>query len=213
MRDIPVFATEYGVGSLVLREIPYRHEAYIRVQDTAQPAGFLQECVSFCRLAGAQKIYATGHDFLQNYPLHTAVWRMMCSMDGLPETNAMTVPVTAQTLAQWRAIYNEAMAPVPNASYMDSADAKKLLEQGNGYFVHTAGRLLGIGIASGETVQAVISVEKGAGREVLLALTHALSGDKVVLEVASANSRALRLYERLGFIKTSELSRWYIVTK
>lgn len=209
MRDIPVFTTEYGVASLVLREIPYRGEAYIRIQDSACMEEFLPECVSFCRIAGAEKICATGHDYLQKYPMHTKIFRMARSLEGLPDTDAMTFPVTEQTLERWRELYNQKMAGVPNASYMDSRDGRKLLEQGNGYFVHRCGELLGIGIASDETIQVIAAVKPGAGKDVLLALTHALSGEKVMVEVASANYRAMRFYKRLGFIKTAELSAWY----
>ena len=31
MKDIPAFTTENGIASLILREIPYREEAYIRI--------------------------------------------------------------------------------------------------------------------------------------------------------------------------------------
>lgn len=211
MRDIPMFTTENGVASLILREIPYRGEAYIRIQDTVSPEELTEECISFCRIAGAEKIYATGHEYLQKFPLHTKVLQMVRSMDGLPQTDAMTVPVTDQTLEQWRQIYNDAMMPIDNASYMDIRGAKKLLQEGNGYFVHRDGELLGIGIAADETVYAVVSVKPGAGQDVLLALTHALFGERIVLEVASTNTRAIRLYERLGFIATAELSTWYAV--
>ena len=211
MRDIPMFTTENGVASLILREIPYRGEAYIRVQDTVCPKELLEECVSFCRIAGAEKIYATGHDHLQNYPLHTKVLRMMRTIDGLPETDALTMPVMEQTLERWREIYNDAMKPVDNASYMDTRQAKKLLQEGNGYFVHRNGELLGIGIASDDTIHAVVSVKPGAGQDVLSALTHALFSENIILEVASTNTRAIGLYERLGFIKTAELSAWYQV--
>lgn len=211
MRDIPVFTTENGVASLILREIPYRGEAYIRIQDTICPEELTEECVSFCRIAGAEKIYATGHEYLQKFPLYTKVLQMVRSMDGLPQTDAMTIPITDQTLEQWRQIYNDAMKPIDNASYMDIRGGKKLLQEGNGYFVHRDGELLGIGIAADETVHAVVSVKPGAGQDVLLALTHALFGERIVLEVASTNTRAIRLYERLGFIATAELSTWYAV--
>ena len=211
MRDIPMFTTEYGVASLVLREIPYRQEAYIRIQDTAFPQEFLAECVSFCRMAGAEKVIATGHNYIAQYPLHTAVWCMTRPKEGLPETDALTMPVTEQTLGQWQNIYNTAMADVPNASYMASADSRRMLERGDGYFVHRDGQLLGIGIASGNTIHAIVAVMPGSGKDVLLALTHALSEDQITLEVASANIPAVKLYERLGFIKTAELSCWYLI--
>ena len=37
MRDFPVFTTEYGVASLILKEVPYRQEAYIILQATEAP--------------------------------------------------------------------------------------------------------------------------------------------------------------------------------
>ena len=36
-------------------------------------------------------------------------------------------------------------------------------------------------------------------------------GGQITLEVASTNERAIRLYERLGFVKTREINRWYRV--
>lgn len=211
MRDIPMFTTENGAASLILKEIPYRQEAYIRIHSSAAPKELLDECVSFCRIAGAQKIYATGHEYLQKFPLHTKVLRMMRSMDALPETDAMTMPITTETLEQWRQIYNDAMKPIDNASYMDARQAQKLLQEGNGYYVHRNGELLGIGIASNGTIHAVVSVKPGSGQDVLLALTHALFGETVTLEVASTNTRAIRLYERLGFVATAELASWHTV--
>ena len=37
MKDFPMFTTEFGIASLILREIPYRGEAFILIQDTQQP--------------------------------------------------------------------------------------------------------------------------------------------------------------------------------
>ena len=34
MKDFPMFTTEFGIASLILREIPYRGEAFILIQDT-----------------------------------------------------------------------------------------------------------------------------------------------------------------------------------
>ena len=53
MKDIPVFTTENGAASLILGEIPYRGQAYIRIQDSLEPESLLKECVSFCRMCGA----------------------------------------------------------------------------------------------------------------------------------------------------------------
>ena len=67
MRDFPIFTTEYGVSSLVLKEIPYKKQAYIRIRDVQEAyfAEHLQECVSFCRMCGAEVIFAEGNDKLE----------------------------------------------------------------------------------------------------------------------------------------------------
>ena len=211
MQNIPVFTTENGAATLILKEIPYYQSAYIRVLDTQSPKELLDECVSFCRVVGAERIYATGHTYLEAFPFHTEIWEMTALRESFPDTEAALFPVTEETLEKWRSIYNEKMAPVPNASFMTTFDGQKMRKEGSGYFIHKDGRLLGIGMASGDRIDAVISVERGAGFDCMLALNHALSGETVCLQVASANLPAIGLYERLGFIKTSVISRWYQV--
>jgi ribosomal protein S18 acetylase RimI-like enzyme len=213
MRDFPVFATDFGVASLVLKEIPYREEAYITMQDV-QPDGFdehLKECVSFCRMAGAEKIYAKGHEALAQYPLHTAVYEMRGTAWVDREKLVCLFPVTEETVRQWRSIYNERMRNVDNAGTLEARDEKRILESGGAYFVHNNGELLGIGWLEDTKLLAVASVQKGAGERVMHTLMSLVEGADMTLEVASTNDRAIRLYEKLGFLKTAEISRWYCV--
>lgn len=211
MIDMPMFTTQYGVASLFLREIPYRGRAHIKIQSSLDPEKLLEECISFCRVCGAEWIDAAGHAYLEKYPLITAILAMQCQRDHIPLTDACLFPVTEQTVDKWLSIYNERMAQVPNAAYMDSRDGKELLKSGDGYFVHRNGVLLGIGKAKDDFIDTVISVQPGAGETVVQALVSTLNCDTVRLWVASANTRAIALYERMGFIFTKELSRWYHV--
>lgn len=211
MQDIPMFTTEYGVASLFLREIPYRGRAHIKIQSSLEPERLLEECVGFCRACGAEWIDAAGHEYLEKYPLITSICRMSRPLKGLAETDACLFPVTETTVSQWLDLYNQRMADIPNAAYMDSKDGRELLKTGDGYFVHREGKLLGIGKAAGDFIDTVISVQPGAGETVVLALASILTGDTVNLMVADANERAVRLYERMGFLKTKELSKWYRV--
>lgn len=211
MRNIPVFSTEFGVGSLILREIPYRREAYIRIQDTRQPEIFLRECVDFCKAAGAERIYGTGHACCESYPVHTAVLQMQGDVTAIGETDAALFPVVPRTMPRFREIYNEKMGRVPNASFLTEADAMEILQKGSGYFVHREGVLLGIGMVEEPRILAVAACRQGAGETVVRALCHAFTEQRVLLEVASANRKACLLYERLGFVPTAELSRWYRV--
>lgn len=209
MKDIPIFTTDNGAASLTLREIPYLGTAYVTIQSSRNPEEFIRECADFCRACGAEHVYATGAPELEAYPLHTAMYHMACDAASLPDTDAALWPVQEETLEKFRTIYNEKMRDVPNAAWMDSKLAFEMLEKGDGYFIHRGEQLLGLGRASGDMLDVVISLIPGAGREVVLALNHALNCDTIRLLVASANIRAIRLYEKLGFIRTAEVSRWY----
>ncbi len=212
MKDIPIFPTDTGVASLILREIPYRQEAYIRVLE-AEPGGLeplLEECRRFCRMAGAEKIYAAGHPDLEEYPLHAAVWALRRDAPADPDRSCHLFPVTQATVGQWRRLYNEKMHQVDNCATLETRDEKQLLEAPGAYFVHDHGELLGIGWLEGTKLLAMAAAKPGAGERVMHTLLTLTQGE-MTLEVVSTNRRALTLYDRLGFLKTQELRRWYRV--
>lgn len=206
-----MFPTDTGVSTLMLKEVPYKAIAYIRIQDV-QPGGLeehLSECVGFCRMCGAEHVYAAGHPGLEAYPLHCAVLKMSLAMEDDPEPGACLFPVTEETVGRWREIYNEKMGPVDNAATMTALDEREIVSSGGTYFVHENGTLLGIGWMKGSEVLAVASVQPGAGERVLRMLMTVADSDHVTLEVASTNGRARALYERMGFVTVGERARWY----
>ena len=210
MRDIPMFTTEYGVASLMLREIPYRQEAYICVQATCQPKELLEECVGFCRACGAEKIYASNHDFLETYPLYTTILKM-CGTATVDDSKVNNLwPVTEETVESWRAFMNERLKNVDNAATLDRKDETQILSSGGAYFVHKDKQLLGGGwLKDGELK--LIAAIPGAGEQVMHTLMSLVEGTQMRLEVASTNEKAISLYKRLGFIPTAEKTKWYRV--
>lgn len=213
MKDFPVFTTEYGVASLTLKEIPYRQEAYIRVQDVqpGQLKPLLEECVSFCRMAGAERVYAGGYADLDAWPLYTVLYEMRGTAWRDPEKLESLFPVTEATVSRWRRLHNERMRGVDNAGTLEARDEKRILESGGAYFVHREGELLGIGWLENGKLLAAASVRPGAGERVMHTLMSLAEGSQLILEVASTNEKAIRLYEKLGFWKTAEIFRWYQV--
>ena len=211
MKDFPVFATDFGVASLVLKEIPYRTEAYIIIQNTQQPLELLQECISFCRMCGAEKIYARGHQILDTYPLYCAVYEMhgYARVDEAQVANLW--PVTEETVVQWRQLMNERLRSVDNAATLEKKDEQEILQSGGAYFVHNRGELLGAGWLQDGELKLLASCKAGAGEQVCHTLFSTIPDLQIKLEVASSNGRAIRLYEKLGFISTAELRRWYRV--
>lgn len=211
MKDIPMFTTEYGVASLFLKEIPYRGIAYIRVQDV-QPGclkQLIRECGEFCRAAGAERIYATGHPELEAYTLHCVVERMTLSREQPCAPTAQLWPVTEATVSKWREYYNEAMKHIDLAVTQTGLDEKEICQSGGAYFVHAGKEVLGIGWVREDCLLAVAAVQPGQGRRVCETLMSLIDGPRVWLEVASTNGRAKGLYQKLGFIKTGEIARWY----
>ena len=213
MQDFPFFSTEYGVSSLSLKEIPYRQEAYIRIRQV-QEDGFrehLDECVRFCIMAGAERIYAADHEGLEQFPLHASVLEMRGQAAVDREKLACLFPVTERTVSRWRGIYNARMEGVDTAGTLEAREEGRILESGGAYFVHRDGELLGIGWLDDCMLLAVAAVQQGAGETVMHTLMSLVEGASMTLEVASTNVRAIRLYEKLGFVKTAERTKWYRV--
>ena len=210
MKDIPMFTTDSGVSSLILKEIPYKQLAFIHVQDvqSGQLKPHLEECISFCQMLGAEKILAKGHEELENYPLESVVVEMTL-MPEQREPEANLWPVTQESVAKWREIYNEAMGKFDNHATLTFHDEKRIVQSGGAYFVHRDGALLGIGWMDGQELLALVSVIPGMGETVARTLFTTVGSDKITLEVVSDNLRAVKLYERMGFVKTREVSRWY----
>ena len=214
MRDLPFFITDNGVADLILKEIPYKQTAYIRVRE-AQPGELellIGECRSFCRMAGAERIYATGHPELERWPLYTEVLAMRGTAWVDREKLCSLFPVTDQTVTQWRKIYNERMASVHNSATLETRDEKRIVESAGAYFIHENGELLGIGWLEDTALLAVASVKSGAGEKVMHTLMSLVEGAVMSLEVASTNGRAIKLYEKLGFLPVASVSRWYDVS-
>ena len=211
MKDFPVFPTQHGAASLILKEIPYRGEAYIQIQSTQEPDALLEECIHFCAACGAERVYAAGHNILEtSYPLHTSIYRMTGTIQLHEEEIPSMFPVTEQTAERWRECYNQRMKDVDNAATLENRDTPDIV-QGNAYFIHRNGTLLGIGWIEGNKLRAIASMQPGAGRALCRAMQSLIPQQQMTLEVASTNQKAIALYERLGLIKVEELSRWYQV--
>lgn len=211
MKDMPAFTTENGVASLVLKEIPYRRRAHIKILSSLEPEKLLEECIAFCRACGAEWIDAAGTDCLEKYPMITQMWLMTRDRENIGQTDACLFPMTEKTVDRWLEICNQRMADVPNAAFLDSRDGREFLEAGDCYFVHKDGNLLGIGKAAEDYIDIVAATQPGMGETVVKALSSVLTADTVRIAVAGANTRAVRLYERMGFVKTKIISTWYRV--
>ena len=209
VKDLPMFTTENGVASLTLREIPYSKRAYIRIQSSVESRKLLQECVDFCRAVGAEEIYAAGDSLETMLPHYTDILEMCALRTNFPDTDATAVQVEEQQLLLFREIYNEKMRNVPNAAHFTDRDSRDMLKGQCGYVVIQQNKVIGIGIAADNTVEMLASLERGKGSDVLSALAMRLCSEQVRVIVASANLKAMALYESLGFKTVNIIGRWF----
>ena len=211
LKDIPLFTTDAGIASLLLGEVSYRKEAYVRIR-SVQPgklAELLEECISFCRMVGAERVFAGDHEELERYPLQFSIMEMRGTVVTDENESAHLFPVTEATVSQWRQLCNQRLSSVDGAATWTVADEKKIVSSGGAYFVHQDGELLGTGWIDGNKLLLICSAVPGMGGTVMRTILTLMDEEQCVLEVASTNFRAIRLYERLGFIRTAELQRWY----
>lgn len=212
MRDFPIFATDNGVGSITLKEVPYTGNAYIKLGSAENIDAFLKDCLEFCSAVGATCVYATGHKCLEKYPLFATVVTMKRDRGGLPAGEAVLVPVTADNCELWRKLYNQKMQSVDNAAYITMGDMKDFVKAGTAWFVERQGVRIGIGVVENSCVRAMAATVKGAGKDVLLALCTATAEDSIELQVAQSNQKAMALYTRFGFQEVDNKIKWYKIT-
>ena len=104
---------------------------------------------------------------------------------------------------------NERLRGVDNAATLTASDEKKILQSGGAYFVHHEGELLGAGWLEDTRLLLVAAAKPGAGERVMHTLMTLVEGARITIEVASTNTRALRLYEKLGFLTVRNVLQWY----
>ncbi len=209
MKNIPVFTTELGIASLTLQEIPYKQQAYIRIQSSVNQSQFIKECVDFCYAVGAEKIYITGDRIPEQFPLFTRIIKLACERSSLPETDSVLIPVTVNNIDEWRCIYNKKMKNVPCSATLSIREMEKFLTGNTLYYVNRGSDHIGIGKISDNQIDVIASCVPGAGKDVILALSAAVKSETIYVEVADMNIKALNLYKSLGFLEVSEVARWY----
>ena len=209
MRDIPVFTTKNGVASLFLKKIPFTKEAFVQIRDSKSCGELVKECVDVCRMAGAEKIFATGHEDLSEYPFVCDVSDYCVCKNRLPETDAIALPATLEQNDWWRKLYNEKMMPVYAAVPLSLDEVDKMIRENQAYCIYRACSVIGIGVTYDGRIQAVASIVSGEGVSVVLALAGCLDSPVISLSVASSNMKALRLYESLGFVKSELEASWH----
>ena len=215
MKDIPVFTGQFGIGSLILREIPYKKCAYVMVRSARDGylAEFLKECGQFCVMAGAELVLATADEPLDFLPHVHDMLEMSCRKEILPPP---LEPVELEMLhrgngGEFLRCYNALFRAVPNAATYTETDLQRILSQEQACLALVDGQPAGIGEWTNTELCAVgvLPEFRGLGRRMTLTLLERISGPVITLRVSSANGPAMRLYQKLGFDRSRVLSRWY----
>lgn len=215
MNNIPMFTSAYGIATLILREIPWSGSAYVLVRSVwnDQAAALLAECRDFCRAVGAEAVFAAWDT--EELPAEHA-WDMVYMTrpkDGLPEP---VKPVELEALSRENAevyleIYNRCFLSVPAAASYNRSSLEPLYGEDLAWLAKVAGQYAGVAEISKEGLEgiAVLPEYCGLGHDLALSVLPMVPSKILRLKVASTNTRAISLYERLGFQADGVEKRWW----
>lgn len=210
MNDLPIFTCEAGLASLILREIPYRREAYVLVRGVfTSLEALLRQCAAFCRDAGAERVYASGEGDFSGLPLYTHLLTRTLERAALGASDLSVREAT--NLDDWAQDYNRAFAAVPLAKTCDEAERRELAQNRQAVYVFDGDTPVGLGRVLEDEVLCVAALQKGAGAAVFRALAAQICAPRVRVTVAQTNAPAMRLYDRLGFDEGTVRSSFYFV--
>ena len=200
MKDIPLFTGSHGMATLILREIPYRGEAYVHLRTVfdSQEA-LIRECASFCRMVGAARTYVSGKGDFTGYPVYAKLIERTILCRALPKTTATAV--STDEADTWLRLYREKFKPVPAANSCP--------EPSGLYFIEQDGQRIGIGQIEGSKLLSVAALQKGKGAECVCAMAALCMGESLTLLCAEENLPAMRLYDKLGFSRGNVQEVWY----
>ena len=214
MKNIPVFTAVNGTASVILQEIPYSGKAYILIRSVwTTAAALLEECCQFCRMAGAEQVFASwGTEDLPGAHSYDLV-AMTCEKAALPQPRRPVVlePLTPENGGDYLAVYNRCFREVPGAATYGQRDLKRLYDTDCAFLVRQDGVCAAVAEICGEGLEgiAVLPEFRGLGYDLAAAVLQMVPSVTVRLKVASTNERAIALYERLGFVRETVVSRWW----
>ena len=130
----------------------------------------------------------------------------------LPAPEAVRlVPVTEETAADWAREYNARFRAVPAAASCSPAEERALAAGGEALWIWDGAERIGLGRVRGSELLAVAALLPGAGERCVRALAARCAGPEVRLTCAEENTRAMRLYDRLGFSRGAEERVWFSI--
>lgn len=214
MKDIPMFTGQYGLASLILKEIAVSGRAYVLVRSVwnGQTHAFLQECRDFCRAVGAQTVYAS----YENEDLPAVHAYDMLTMETekakLPQGKPVKLePLTPENGEVYLDIYNACFREVIGAASYGKQDLQRLYDKDCAFLAKVDGSYAAVAEISEEGMEsiAVLPQYRGSGYDLSLTVLPMVPRKTIRLKVASTNERAISLYRRLGFAQTGVAGRWW----
>lgn len=219
MNNIPVFTAQGGTATLILREIPMSEKAYILLR-TVLPGmeeALVSECASFCRMCGANRVFAAWEDGdLSCFPHAYDIYALHVEKSALPEGKPVTLtPMTPDNDAIYQRIYNRCFLRVSHALSYDRGQIARIYREHQRAFLalDENGKPYGIGELHGDELAAigVLPKYRGRGTDLAVSLLKLCPGEDLKVTVASDNAAAMHMYEKLGFHLSGVESRWYRV--
>lgn len=216
MNNIPVYLSQWGTATLILREIPYKKVAYILLRTVTELEPLVQDCAAFCRECGAADCFVAATDSAPPLP-GTPDYTLLCMTAEKAALPPLEQPFHLEPLRPdnedlYISLYNRCFQAVSNAATYDRKEVQRVYrERQQGFLAYLEGTPCGMGELHGNELAAVglLPEYRGMGKALTRALLDRCPGPELRLTVVSNNARALALYKKLGFQVDSVVSQWY----
>ena len=164
-------------------------------------------------MAGAEQIFASwGTEDLPGTHSYDLI-AMTCEKAALPVPRRPVTlePLTPENGGDYLAVYNRCFREVPGAATYGQRDLKRLYDTDCAFLVRQDGSAAAVAEICEEGLEgiAVLPQFRGLGFDLAATVLQMVPSVTVRLKVASTNSRAIALYERLGFVRETIVSRWW----
>lgn len=219
MNNIPVYLSQGGTATLILREIPHKKTAYIILRSFLPQMLplMIQDCVDFCKGCGAEQCLLSSEDpdVKISLPKAYEILIMQGNKAQLPplDTPAILSPVTPENDSIYQRIYNQCFGTVSHALTYEHAQLERIYREGHHAFLALTPEEQPWGMGELHTNElaavGILPEFRGQGKRLTLSLLRHCPGPELTLTVVSDNQKAIGLYEALGFRITGTESTWY----
>lgn len=212
--DVLDIKSDTGNYEIVIGEIKVSNKAYIIIKNGNNDT--VLEAIDLIKKYNPKEIYITYRcDIVNKFDFAYSIYEYVYNYELTKSYKEIKIiPVELSNRAELKDIINTAMKNVSGAKTLNNNDILDYVNKKNAYYFLYKKEYIGAAIYNDNFIDTFvikpIYQNKGLGSMCLSKLLYKI-GTTTTLLCASDNLKAIKFYEKNGFIKTKVYSNWYKV--